>query len=427
MTLTRGLYRAAVVALILAATISVWFWGNQRHAQAEEATLAGQILCYINSEYGPPIPHFNVDECPPPEPPPPPPPSPSVENTLLLCSDGADNDNDALIDLFDSDCSSFLPKLVVVKTVINDNGGTASVSSFSLHISKGSATTTVMSGATTTVASGTWVVGEIADAAYAGTFGGDCSVGGEVTLIAGDTKTCRITNDDIAPPVPPAPPVGGGGDSPSTDSTGSPQAGSGSSSGGGSSSSGGGRGFILGTTTTSVSTTTPSISQALCDRYLTAFIRFNFKNDTEQVRRLQMVLRDVESASVSVNGVYDAATLGAVHALQMKYASDILAPWGARVSTGYVYLTTRKKINELYCRNTKRFELTPGELMAIEQTRAGVPPAPRALFTNTSPAPTTLSGVQTPPPQTAATQEAVEKATGKKSFWGNLLNLFRNK
>lgn len=426
MTLTRGLHRAAVGALVLAAALAVWSWGNQRHTQAEESTLAEQILCYINSEYGPPIPRFHVGDCPPPQPPPPPPPPPSAEDTLQACSDGADNDNDTFIDLLDSGCASFAPKLVVVKTVINDNGGTALAQSFSLHISNGIATTTVASGATTTVASGAWVVGEISNPAYAGTFGGDCNLSGEVTLLAGDTKTCVITNDDIAPP-----PVGDG--NPPTNPSpadGSSQAGSGSSGGGGGGGGGGGSGstgLVLGAATTSAPLS-PPIPQALCDRYLTAFIRFNFKNDTEQVKRLQMVLRDVEGAPVNVNGAYDAATLAAVHAFQMKYASDILAPWGARAPTGFVYLTTRKKINELYCRNARRFDLTAQELATIEHTRAGASSTPRAPAAIVAPAFfAPRPGVQAPPPQTAAVQEAVQGAAGGKNIWEHFLDFFRHK
>jgi hypothetical protein len=448
MTLTLGLRQTAIAALIIAVALAVWLWGNQRHVQAGEDTLAGQILCYIDSTYGPPIPRFNIDECPPPAPPPPP-PAPSVEDTLSLCSDGVDNDGDSLIDLADPNCSSFSPKLVVVKTVINDNGGTASISSFLLYIGKGtSATTTVMSGATTTVASGTWRIGEISNAAYAGTFGGDCNANGEVTLLTGDTKTCTITNDDIAPPAP----ADDGGGSPSTDSTpstgstGSPQASSGSSSGGGGGGGGGSIGSALGTATTS----TPSVSsasstafQASCGTYLTAFISPNGKNDAEQVRRLQTVLRDFESAQVQVNGVYDATTLAAVNAFQSKYARDILAPWGASRPTGYVYLTTRKKVNEIYCRNARRFDLTAQELATIQQTKAEAQSAPESPRATVSPIAVPLVGIKALPQtmspsagasgkkefiaQTAAVQEAAVGMVGKRSLWESILNLFRQR
>src|SRR3989344_2515683 len=219
MTLTRGSRTAIVIALTIVVALATWFWGNQRHVQAD--TLAGQILCYINSVAGPPVPRFHADECPRPAPPPtfsptclngidddgdglidwsplggdpgcstpldtdetdsappppPPPPPPGAENTLLLCSDEVDNDGDSLIDLADPNCSSFSAKLVVLKIVINDNSGTSTVSSFSLHATQSSPGSSLSiglaSGATTTVLVGTWSVGEAPNSAYTATFSG---------------------------------------------------------------------------------------------------------------------------------------------------------------------------------------------------------------------------------------------------------------
>src|SRR3989338_3489123 len=195
--------QAAIVLCIVGALLAVLLGGNQGYVQAKEETLAGQILCYINSVSGPPIPRFHVDECPVLPPPPPPPPPPAVEKTLLICSDGADNDGDSLIDLAAQNCASVNPKLVVVKKVVNDNGGAAVVGDFALYIFKG-ATTTVASSATTTVAAGHWRGGEVASPLYTMSVGGDCGPSGEVTLAAGETKTCVITNDDIAPTPAPA-------------------------------------------------------------------------------------------------------------------------------------------------------------------------------------------------------------------------------
>jgi hypothetical protein len=47
-----------------------------------------------------------------------------LENTLALCTDNIDNDQDSITDLFDSDCDPFIPRLTVVSSSINDNGGT---------------------------------------------------------------------------------------------------------------------------------------------------------------------------------------------------------------------------------------------------------------------------------------------------------------
>lgn len=87
------------------------------------------------------------------------------------------------------------PKLTVVKTVTNDNGGTKVVSDFPLFIDGNPVT----SWATTTVSIGTHTVTETNDTGYAATFGGACASDGSVTLAAGETKTCTINNNDIQP------------------------------------------------------------------------------------------------------------------------------------------------------------------------------------------------------------------------------------
>jgi len=442
--------QAAIVLCIVGALLAVLLGGNQRYVQAKEETLAGQILCYINSVSGPPIPRFHVDECPVLPPPPPPPPPPAVENTLLLCSDAIDNDGDSLIDLADPNCASFNPKLVVVKKVVNDNGGAAVVGDFALYIFKG-ATTTVASGATTTVAAGTWRVGEVASPLYTMSVGGDCGPSGEVTLAAGETKTCIVTNDDIAPSPAPACSDGtdndndglidaddpGCGDAGDTDETDPPVGGGGDSSVplGGGGGAGGGR-AVLGAATTTALITPPVTA---CGEYLTAFIRFGVTNDSEQVRRLQRVLRDFEGIPLEESGVYDAPTLAAVNAFQLKYAGDILAPWGASVPTGYVYLTTRKKINEIYCNNTQQFSLTAEEARVIEETRERAEAAVALPQTVSAPVRIPAESVPVPPAfeevgaargeetgQTAAVGEAAREVRSR-TFWERVLDFLRGR
>lgn len=88
--------------------------------------------------------------------------------------------------------------IVVVKNVINDNGGTKQVVDFPLKVG----TTTVSSGATTTFAFGTYTVSETYDSSlYAQSFSGDCDSNGSLTLNSTTTKICVITNNDIAPSI----------------------------------------------------------------------------------------------------------------------------------------------------------------------------------------------------------------------------------
>lgn len=105
--------------------------------------------------------------------------------------------------------------LRVIKTVINDNGGTAVASDFNLHV-KGSGSnglTDVAGSPAVGVASpgrdywlmaDTYIVSEDTSAGYTATFSGDCDASGHVAVGLAP-KTCTITNNDIAKPPPPTP------------------------------------------------------------------------------------------------------------------------------------------------------------------------------------------------------------------------------
>lgn len=402
------------------------------------------------------------------------------ENTLALCTDGVDNDSDALLDLADPGCAAFLPKIVVKTLVVNTAGGSATSTDFTIHVTStgfadsfpGSA-----AGRTSTLpGAGAYSVTADSVSGYVITASADCSG----TASAGDTKTCTFTstfqatgtptqcadgvdNDgdtktDSADPgchtdfnpenaasydptrtdenaaAPPAPPkcsdgidndgdgkvdgadpgcVGPSDDDETDTATTNTGGGSGTSNtntGGGGGGGGpitGSFGVVDGTVGGAVlgeSTTTIPIVES-CDTYLTAFIKTGQLNDPEQVRRLQFVLRDFEGADIDVSGVYDDATLAAVHAFQTKYASEILTPWGIGESTGFVYLTTRKKVNEIYCNNTKQFPLTEAQLEEIARYRAqltGVS-APASSAQPSAPVPASGSTFVLPPePQPSA-------------------------
>lgn len=69
----------------------------------------------------------------------------------------------------------------------------------------------------------------------------------------------------------------------------------------------------------------------------------------DAVLKLQLFLRLMQDMGVNITGRYDEQTVNWVRAFQVKYASDILAPWGITSPTGYVYLSTSRKINEQVC------------------------------------------------------------------------------
>lgn len=97
--------------------------------------------------------------------------------------------------------------ITVIKTVINDNGGTKTVADFSLFVNG----TPVNSGQTNwfTAPAASYFVTETSNPNYTRTFsGGDCDATGRIDLNRGDNQVCLIANNDIgAPVVPPVPPL----------------------------------------------------------------------------------------------------------------------------------------------------------------------------------------------------------------------------
>ncbi|HET8652952.1 MAG TPA: hypothetical protein VFM13_10310, partial [Gaiellaceae bacterium] len=90
------------------------------------------------------------------------------------------------------------PSLVVVKHVVNDNGGTAAAGDFAMmvfgnpadHVFAGDESGTLVS-----IDAGSYSVGETGPSGYAASYSADCSG----SIAVGETKTCTVTNDDIAP------------------------------------------------------------------------------------------------------------------------------------------------------------------------------------------------------------------------------------
>jgi hypothetical protein len=96
-------------------------------------------------------------------------------------------------------------QLTVIKHVVKDNGGAADASSFMMHVKvkNGSEIGTGQAGSETgtvyNLEAGTYVVYEDTSAGYTQTgISGACAADGSVTLVAGDNKSCTITNDDRA-------------------------------------------------------------------------------------------------------------------------------------------------------------------------------------------------------------------------------------
>jgi hypothetical protein len=102
--------------------------------------------------------------------------------------------------------------------------------------------------------------------------------------------------------------------------------------------------------------------------YLLEFIKLGDVNSAIEVEKLERFLNTYEGESLAVNGVYEAVDFAAVERFQEKYRNDILGPWGHEAPTGYVYLTTKKKVNEIYCE--RPFPLSLAEESEIDAFRA---------------------------------------------------------
>ena len=89
-------------------------------------------------------------------------------------------------------------------------------------------------------------------------------------------------------------------------------------------------------------------SVAQCS-YLKDYLKFGENNDPAEVLKLQGFLIAFEGLNIQLTGVFDQATFDAVSNFQEKYKEEILAPWGYSNPTGYVYITTKNKINEIFC------------------------------------------------------------------------------
>ncbi len=97
--------------------------------------------------------------------------------------------------------------------------------------------------------------------------------------------------------------------------------------------------------------------------YINDYLTYGSANNSTEVTKLQSFLKETENINVDVNGTFDQKTFNAVKAFQVKYSNDILAPWGQTIPSGRVFYTTKKKINEIFCKTN--FALTPAQLAEI--------------------------------------------------------------
>ncbi len=137
--------------------------------------------------------------------------------------------------------------------------------------------------------------------------------------------------------------------------------GGGSSSGGGGSSASGSRHHSV-----------PAVLGVVADcEYLRDYLRIGWNNDPIEVIKLQVFLKELEDfKNLQITGVFDQATFDAVSEFQVRYQPDILTPWGYAQGeyTGYVYILTKKKVNEIFCQ--KAYPVNAAQQDEINQFNA---------------------------------------------------------
>jgi hypothetical protein len=87
---------------------------------------------------------------------------------------------------------------------------------------------------------------------------------------------------------------------------------------------------------------------------LKTYLRLGRKNDAGETVKLQNFLNSNLGTSLK-SGIFDQDTFSAVENFQTKYWEEVLKPWVPfglptdHTPTGYVYKTTQREINNLYC------------------------------------------------------------------------------
>jgi hypothetical protein len=114
------------------------------------------------------------------------------------------------------------------------------------------------------------------------------------------------------------------------------------------------------------------------------------------VLKLQVFLSQLEGfTDLPITGVFDQATYEAVGIFQERYFSDVLEPWGHSEETHFVYILTKKKVNEIVCQ--RAFPINLQQAQEISQFRAFLESL-RASGVPVSEIPTTSEPVNTEGP-----------------------------
>ncbi len=103
-------------------------------------------------------------------------------------------------------------------------------------------------------------------------------------------------------------------------------------------------------------TTTDALPEG-CGEYIKDYLKYGKKNNPEEVKKLQSFLNETMSGTLKVTGFFGKLTQNLVKQFQSKYHDEIIKPWkdagykgkDLEQGSGYVYKTTKRKINLLKC------------------------------------------------------------------------------
>ena len=124
----------------------------------------------------------------------------------------------------------------------------------------------------------------------------------------------------------------------------------------------------LSTTSTSTASTTSPLAGGSCP-LITNFLQIGADNNNTDVIKLQAFLKTTEKLDVDLSGIFDSKTEAGVKAFQAKYLTDTMGPWKSATPSGKVYITTKKKINEIACNSA--INLTSDEQATINSYLQG--------------------------------------------------------
>ncbi len=118
-----------------------------------------------------------------------------------------------------------------------------------------------------------------------------------------------------------------------------------------------------------VSSTPQVLGDEVSCEYLKDYLRIDWINDPVEVIKLQVFLKELEGfGDLQVTRIFDQATFDATAIFQERYFNDILRPWGHDRYTGFVYILTKKKVNEIFCQ--RAFPLNASQKQEIVEFRA---------------------------------------------------------